>query len=386
MHQLPAHAAAPEGVVRDVPQGRLRDHRRAHARVRVRARRLERARAPSSDSASRIRSSRTTTTRPGTRYANQYWPAEYLIDKTGHIRHTHFGEGEYDKTESLIRQLLGAKGAKARQVADATPTGLLTPETYLGYARLAELRRHDGLAGRRRELPPAGQRAAEHVRLRRPVARRRRSRSSPARARPCGSTSTRRTCTSSSAARARSSALIDGKPTRTLHVERAAPLHRARVDARPPTQRWSSASPRASRATPSRSARQRPRGPRQVAATVAKVPRIVTRVEIFEGATGRGRRRRRRCRFLALAGSASARRRSIRPTGGSPRRRARRRGARAPRRTTTSPRRRRPPRSPAASTHSAASSSSAVSTSASSSSARRSTSAFAARGDGVSET
>jgi hypothetical protein len=37
----------------------------------------------------------------------------------------------------LIRQLLGAKGAKARQVADATPTGLLTPETYLGYARLA---------------------------------------------------------------------------------------------------------------------------------------------------------------------------------------------------------------------------------------------------------
>jgi cytochrome c biogenesis protein CcdA/thiol-disulfide isomerase/thioredoxin len=70
-------------------------------------------------------------------YANQYWPAEYLIDKTGHIRHTNFGEGEYAKTESLIRQLLGAKGAKARQVADATPTGLLTPETYLGYARLA---------------------------------------------------------------------------------------------------------------------------------------------------------------------------------------------------------------------------------------------------------
>ena len=69
-------------------------------------------------------------------YANQYWPAEYLIDRTGHIRHTNFGEGEYDKTEGLIRQLLGAKGAKSRQVADATPTGLLTPETYLGYARL----------------------------------------------------------------------------------------------------------------------------------------------------------------------------------------------------------------------------------------------------------
>ena len=69
-------------------------------------------------------------------YANQYWPAEYLIDKQGHVRHTHFGEGEYGQTESLIRELLADKGARARQVADATPSGLLTPESYLGYARL----------------------------------------------------------------------------------------------------------------------------------------------------------------------------------------------------------------------------------------------------------
>jgi cytochrome c biogenesis protein CcdA/thiol-disulfide isomerase/thioredoxin len=70
-------------------------------------------------------------------YANQYWPAEYLIDKTGHVRHTHFGEGEYDKTEALIRQLLGTRGPKAQAEADTTPMGLLTPETYLGYARIA---------------------------------------------------------------------------------------------------------------------------------------------------------------------------------------------------------------------------------------------------------
>jgi cytochrome c biogenesis protein CcdA/thiol-disulfide isomerase/thioredoxin len=69
-------------------------------------------------------------------YANQYWPAEYLIDKSGHVRHAHFGEGEYDKTEGLIRKLLGAGGPTARHLADTTPTGLLTPETYLGYARL----------------------------------------------------------------------------------------------------------------------------------------------------------------------------------------------------------------------------------------------------------
>jgi hypothetical protein len=70
-------------------------------------------------------------------YANQYWPAEYLIDKQGHVRHTHFGEGEYGQTESLIRRLLGDNGRSARSLADTTPTGLLTPESYLGYARLA---------------------------------------------------------------------------------------------------------------------------------------------------------------------------------------------------------------------------------------------------------
>ena len=65
-------------------------------------------------------------------YRNQYWPAEYLIDKHGDIRNEHFGEGEYGRTEGLIRQLLGAKGPAA-ELADMTPTELTTPETYLGY-------------------------------------------------------------------------------------------------------------------------------------------------------------------------------------------------------------------------------------------------------------
>jgi thiol-disulfide isomerase/thioredoxin len=73
-------------------------------------------------------------------YANQYWPAEYLIDKQGHVRHTNFGEGEYGQTEQLIRRLLGARGPMARSVADATPTELLTPETYLGYERIQNYR------------------------------------------------------------------------------------------------------------------------------------------------------------------------------------------------------------------------------------------------------
>ncbi len=76
-----------------------------------------------------------------TAYANQYWPAEYLVDRRGHIRHAHFGEGEYDKTESLIRTLLRERRdvrlpAAASGIPDTTPTEPLTPESYLGYERL----------------------------------------------------------------------------------------------------------------------------------------------------------------------------------------------------------------------------------------------------------
>src|SRR5512140_158458 len=39
-------------------------------------------------------------------YNNNYWPALYLIDKRGHIRYVHIGEGAYDEIESNIRSLL----------------------------------------------------------------------------------------------------------------------------------------------------------------------------------------------------------------------------------------------------------------------------------------
>ena len=70
-------------------------------------------------------------------YSNDYWPAEYLIDRSGHVRHEHYGEGSYGETESAIRRLLGEKALVARtSVADATPSQITTPESYLGYARL----------------------------------------------------------------------------------------------------------------------------------------------------------------------------------------------------------------------------------------------------------
>ena len=73
-------------------------------------------------------------------YGNQYWPAEYLIDRKGHVRHAHFGEGEYTQTEGLIRRLLAEKAGTALPGAvrkpDQTPRELVTPESYLGYQRL----------------------------------------------------------------------------------------------------------------------------------------------------------------------------------------------------------------------------------------------------------
>ncbi len=46
-------------------------------------------------------------------YSNRYWPAKYLIDQTGEIRFTHFGEGKYAETEEWIRTLLQETGTTA---------------------------------------------------------------------------------------------------------------------------------------------------------------------------------------------------------------------------------------------------------------------------------
>jgi cytochrome c biogenesis protein CcdA/thiol-disulfide isomerase/thioredoxin len=43
-------------------------------------------------------------------YRNSYWPAFYFVDKQGRIRHVHFGEGDYDGSEQVIRELLSAPG------------------------------------------------------------------------------------------------------------------------------------------------------------------------------------------------------------------------------------------------------------------------------------
>ena len=76
-----------------------------------------------------------------TNYRNKYWPAEYLLDASGVVRHVSFGEGDYDGTEKLIRQLIstarpGVRLPPAVDAPDTTPAGGLTPETYFGVGKM----------------------------------------------------------------------------------------------------------------------------------------------------------------------------------------------------------------------------------------------------------
>lgn len=75
-------------------------------------------------------------------YQNQYWPAEYLIDRNGNVRRQHFGEGEYNQTEQAIRGLLSEKSSTKLSSSLISPgktsvpvNQRQTPETYLGTDR-----------------------------------------------------------------------------------------------------------------------------------------------------------------------------------------------------------------------------------------------------------
>jgi len=100
-------------------------------------------------------------------FDNRFWPAHYFIDHLGRVRYHHFGEGNYEQSERVIRQLLaeagrtpsgaGARVAMEGVGAQAARETLRSPETYLGYGRAANFaspggmvrdRANDYLAGR----------------------------------------------------------------------------------------------------------------------------------------------------------------------------------------------------------------------------------------------
>jgi thiol-disulfide isomerase/thioredoxin len=79
-------------------------------------------------------------------FNNHYWPALYIIDAQGRVRHHQFGEGEYEQAERIIQQLLSEAGksgfshelvsVNAHGLEAAADWGSLrTPENYVGYGR-----------------------------------------------------------------------------------------------------------------------------------------------------------------------------------------------------------------------------------------------------------
>jgi thiol-disulfide isomerase/thioredoxin len=81
-----------------------------------------------------------------TAFANMYWPALYVVDAQGDIVYHHFGEGAYEESEQVLRQLLAEAGSgnALPEPVEVEPTGieapadwghLGTPETYLGAER-----------------------------------------------------------------------------------------------------------------------------------------------------------------------------------------------------------------------------------------------------------
>jgi thiol-disulfide isomerase/thioredoxin len=79
-------------------------------------------------------------------FKNEYWPALYFVDAKGHVRSHHFGEGEYEKSERIIQQLLAEAGVTGiahdlvsvdARGAEAAPDlgSLKSPENYVGNER-----------------------------------------------------------------------------------------------------------------------------------------------------------------------------------------------------------------------------------------------------------
>ena len=93
-------------------------------------------------------------------FENRYWPALYFVDATGRIRHERFGEGDYDGSETTIRELLEEAGADdlGASVDDVGGEGieaaadwdsLQSPETYLGFDQTQSFASPGGFTRRR---------------------------------------------------------------------------------------------------------------------------------------------------------------------------------------------------------------------------------------------
>jgi thiol-disulfide isomerase/thioredoxin len=96
-------------------------------------------------------------------FDNAYWPALYFVDARGRIRHHHFGEEDYARSEEVIQQLLTEAGSDGvdGDLVPVEPDGvylaanwatLRSPETYVGYARTTGFASPGGIAPDRRRV------------------------------------------------------------------------------------------------------------------------------------------------------------------------------------------------------------------------------------------
>jgi thiol-disulfide isomerase/thioredoxin len=90
-------------------------------------------------------------------FDNHYWPALYIVDAKGRIRHHQFGEGDYERSEAIIKQLLSEAGQTGlgTDLAPVHENGaevgadwktLKSAETYVGYDRAENFSSPGGLA------------------------------------------------------------------------------------------------------------------------------------------------------------------------------------------------------------------------------------------------
>ncbi len=96
-------------------------------------------------------------------FDNAYWPALYLVDAGGRIRHHHFGEEDYERSERVIQRLLAEAGRADvdGDLVSVAPDGVYlgadwdrlgSPETYVGYARATGFASPGGLAPDRSQV------------------------------------------------------------------------------------------------------------------------------------------------------------------------------------------------------------------------------------------
>ena len=117
VHQLPAHAAVPQGPVRQYHKYGLEIVGVETPEFTFEQDASNVRQAISSDG---IKYPVVQDNKYGTwnAWQNQYWPAEYLIDAKGQVRHVQFGEGDYKQSEAAVRALLADAGAKTPAADD----------------------------------------------------------------------------------------------------------------------------------------------------------------------------------------------------------------------------------------------------------------------------